>query len=466
MDQRQVLIACIIVLVILILHSICQNQSENLGDKVPSLATRPTAVPRRQVFRRRHVARDPDREKPYIPLWQQPEWQRPLRVLGVNSSTNHRYPIYSSSVGVEGFSTVQIGNGKDKHGNGKDKHDKDKHDKDKHGNGKDKHDKKKPFKLRSAYAIQYDQTHDDSQRSMSEVVNSQNINTQNINSQNINSQNMIQYDVTSGRTTYTQSVSEESCGKCKTANDLKNRAKKTYGTIDSRKIFFKNSRDRGTIFIYWDGKYNSTFRICQLLSNQDIKKIQPIYILGKYHRGKVVDVETALDEIATMNVLRGLINQKFHSAKGRLLETVYSSYLKTNDPKIKNSILTMRTRGGLNDTHIQYQAIAEFSIINEIKIEVCSDKIPIELESSIHPYDGEITKYAEDLKPYRVSRPYNEHVDVFKTFLFPFATTTKQTIVNQAKNSQYDRILNHVFTCNMNNGRPCGECHLCMEKTN
>jgi hypothetical protein len=223
--------------------------------------------------------------------------------------------------------------------------------------------------------------------------------------------------------------------------------------------------DNATKHVFWTGGYDSTFRVCQLLVDKQIK-VQPIYVIYKYiddteHKTQRNNKDS---EVQTMSTIRSYLHTKFPYTKNLLLPTIYVNHLPENKA-ITNSYTILHYRFGKFSRPItQYERLARFSQYYPYPIDVSVEKCRTGMDDATK--DIRIDEGTDDC---RVPKNLSEDLKTFAIFnklRFPIVHLRKKDMHEIAKKGQYDDILKLTWSCwfPKYDGSPCGNCDMCAHR--
>jgi hypothetical protein len=245
-------------------------------------------------------------------------------------------------------------------------------------------------------------------------------------------------------------------------NNNKNEPEKFVAHYDNN-IFEK---DDNVNYLYWTGGFDSTFRLCESLINED-KIVQPLYV------SLVLDNDCISEETCTKlwlrrnrkeektamdNIIKKII-KKFPQVKNRLKEIILiDNHIKDDEFNLGfeklfyNNNLWPRKR----KIH-QYLFLSKYAFYHKINIDLGV--------LGIHN-NSKLAKY---LKKNLVKKNNNyiiENKNHPMGYLnFPLFGRTKEELLDKAKIYNYDDILKLTWSCWFPiDGKPCGKCPMCKER--
>lgn len=181
--------------------------------------------------------------------------------------------------------------------------------------------------------------------------------------------------------------------------------------------------------LLWTGGWDSTFRLLQLLVDEQ-KQVQPYYIVAaQKSTGKEVD---------TMIRIRGAIFEKYPETK-KLLKPVFFYEERAIEPDDEITDIYFRLRE-TKPIKRQYERFARFC--NQMGIE--------NMELCV-------------LKKEIVEDPVAAKM-IFNYFTFPLLNQTKKDLRTVSEKKGWDDIMEMTWFCRVpRNGRPCGFCGPCTD---
>ena len=136
--------------------------------------------------------------------------------------------------------------------------------------------------------------------------------------------------------------------------------------------------DNQTYYVYWTGGFDSTFRVCEMLINEN-KRVQPFYIAFNLDNSCKEDEchnklwlrRNKIQEIEAMKQIRTQLTTRFPNTRGLLLPTIFiendieDAYFNSMfEKKFYTNDLWPRKR----KVH-QYYFLAKYAEFNNIKID-------------------------------------------------------------------------------------------------
>jgi hypothetical protein len=200
------------------------------------------------------------------------------------------------------------------------------------------------------------------------------------------------------------------------------------------------------IYVFWSGGFDSTYRICDLVLNQN-KLVQPVYIIGKNIDGDDVSRKNIREEIETMDRLYKQINHN-----GKLLPVIYFDPTKYYSPSIQRATDWIYKEKGFTRNKNQYSSMLTTCIALNKRIEICSENEP----------GARFAQYIKRVIEKNKQTPAQLYA---KWLRFPLLYTNKKQILKTARKSGWEDILHQTFSCWFPvDGKACGKCKMCRER--
>jgi hypothetical protein len=227
--------------------------------------------------------------------------------------------------------------------------------------------------------------------------------------------------------------------------------------------FFYTDQNKNTIYLYWSGGFDSTFRLCQALFDEQ-KIVYPIYIncnidnckSCKYRR------KNKNQEINAIYNIIVYIKKKYPDYAKNLQPIKYVPYIQNNE-NITNQFLNMKLHN-YNRKFNQYEAMCRYAYSQKKFIELGTVGIIGEGVNDL-PMDRWGTYLRNNLtirnNNYGVSKKNNP----LYYLNFPIVYLSKLKMLKIAKKNGYDRILKLTWSCWFpKNNLPCKRCNMCKER--
>ena len=226
--------------------------------------------------------------------------------------------------------------------------------------------------------------------------------------------------------------------------------------------FFENEIISGEeINLFWTGGYDSTFRLCQALL-QENKIVTPIYISYKHLDNlpnKSYKRKSHAQELKAMNQIRKILINKYPYIKNRFNNIINIPYI-----KIKKNIL--RSMENLWREGRNHRSLSQYGGLAQVSLDLNKD-IEIAVEKSRHSTMRNMVKKYVVKYPdgnYRIKNP-DKNANIFRNMVFPTFYLSKQDMLNIAKNNGYDDILKYTWSCWFpKKGKPCNNCPMCYQR--
>lgn len=219
-----------------------------------------------------------------------------------------------------------------------------------------------------------------------------------------------------------------------------------------------------SVYLFWTGGYDSTFRLCQLVIDQR-RSVIPIYITddnldnptGTYRR------KNRKYEIDAMNKIKDKIYSKFTYTKDLIKDTIYIDKININSD-ITQKMNNLYNSGKNHRPMTQYGGLAQTTFDMNKKIEIAVENSP---HSTMRKMIFDHLNY--DGKEYYTLNIVNlvdKNLEIFKNFLFPTIHITKKEMYTISVKNNYQDILKMTWSCwfPTSDGKPCGNCPMCNDR--
>ncbi|RZT18629.1 hypothetical protein EV589_2889 [Mycobacterium sp. BK558] len=202
----------------------------------------------------------------------------------------------------------------------------------------------------------------------------------------------------------------------------------------------------GAVEVLWTAGWDSTFRVADLLLNQDAV-VQPWYAVDRHRR-------SAVTELATQDVIRTSLAELDPGTAERLLPT---RIVDVKDippaPEISAAFRRLRSKRFLGD---QYEWLARLAEHRQLTLE-----LSIHYDDRAHEVlAGEVE---DDGGTYQlVAHPGDPALEIFRRFRFPLFDTTKMDMESAARRGGFSGVMEQTWFCHSPlRGQPCGYCNPC-----
>ena len=210
-------------------------------------------------------------------------------------------------------------------------------------------------------------------------------------------------------------------------------------------INYKMNTPQNTIHLFWTGRFDSTFRLCQILLLED-KAVQPIYIMCGTTDSDDINIQrnNQQKELQIMKDIRKRIINDYPYLAIKFLPTLYVINLKKNT-RISNSFeqLYYKHRFFSRPSN-QYERMARFASDYEYPIEVGLEKCRTGLDLATY-------KNRVGVGPETQLKPNLEHkyldLEIFRPFRFPIVHLTKEDMKRIAIKNNFYYILQITWSC-------------------
>ena len=231
--------------------------------------------------------------------------------------------------------------------------------------------------------------------------------------------------------------------------------------ISYGKESFISGPDSKEIYLFWTGGYDSTFRLCQALIDENMI-VTPIYISYKHLDNlpnKSYKRHSQPQEIAAMDKIRREILKKYPYLKDNLKPTLVIPHIDLRED-ITKSMYNLWKEGRNHRSLSQYGGLAQVSLDLNRDVEIAVEK------SRHSTMRNMVKKYVVEYPDgkYRIKNP-DKNTEIFKNMVFPTFYTSKKEMLNIAKKNNYKDILNITWSCWFpRKGKPCKKCPMCIQR--
>ena len=233
-------------------------------------------------------------------------------------------------------------------------------------------------------------------------------------------------------------------------------------SLNSRNDYFSN-KNSNKIYVFWTGGYDSTFRVCQALLDEN-KVVQPIYI------SDIIDNlpenstrrKNRRFEYSAMEKIRDRLNYRFPKTKKSFLKLI--DIKKVNvDNDISHHMKILKSQGRVRRAVCQYGAMSQVTKNMNKDVEICVENEPGSMLNKT--MNGKLVCNGNICYLKGNLRGNDNSINIFKRFIFPTIKYTKRDMLNIAKKGGYEDVLGMTWSCWYPvNGKPCGRCIMCHER--
>lgn len=225
----------------------------------------------------------------------------------------------------------------------------------------------------------------------------------------------------------------------------------------------KIKENNDVVYVFWTGGYDSTFRVCQALIDEN-KIVQPIYISDIIDnlpenptRRKNKD-----QEYKAMNKIRSELAVKYPYTKNTFRKLFDIKNIPI-DKDISDHMKVLKQQKRVRRAVCQYGAMAQATRNMNKDIEICVENEPGSMMNKTMKGQLLCNGSICHLKP-NLSID-NKSLKIFDRFVFSTIKLTKKDMLNISKKGGYDNILGLTWSCwYPRDGEPCGKCIMCYER--
>ena len=206
---------------------------------------------------------------------------------------------------------------------------------------------------------------------------------------------------------------------------------------NEQKIDLMETFDNPPTYMFWNGDFNSTFRLCQLLLEEK-KQVKTIYISDKNNKVNLI------------KKIRAYLTNKYPDIVNLLLPTM-------NFKQIRKTL----------NNKTEYSEMAQVCSNLNKDIEVCignehplHTKLKGKMKCNYRDCSTNYKRLKTDLNH------SEKYLEIFKRFIFPLYYMDKKDMHMHAKNKGYNDVLKLTKNCRYPspNGTSCGKCLMCQER--
>lgn len=218
------------------------------------------------------------------------------------------------------------------------------------------------------------------------------------------------------------------------------------------------------IYIFWTGGYDSTFRLCQLLIDEN-KVVQPVYISDVIDndKNKSTRRKNIKYELNSIKVITEKLNKKYPKTKTSLLPIIDIKKV-TIDKDIQEAIRNLYKQKRMRRPVCQYGALAQVTRDLNQDIELSVEYAPKDsmMYRTVHDSldcQDDLCHISHNLKE------KDKPLKIFNRCIFSTIHVSKKDMLNIATKNGYQDILKLTWSCWYPvNGKPCGRCIMCHER--
>jgi hypothetical protein len=216
---------------------------------------------------------------------------------------------------------------------------------------------------------------------------------------------------------------------------------------------------RKTINVFWTGGFDSTFRICQLLTFYPSFLIQPIYLKFPIDDSinKRVLRRNQSFELRSIQKITKQINKQFSKTASNLLPIIVFHKEIPIDKEISFIFHQLYYQEKMRRPINQYSYMMQIAKLLNTKIDVSVEYSPHEsrLFQLLEPY----LPFYQKLSFHKIDKYI---MYFFHYFNFPTIHISKENMYQIAKNNNFSNILDMTWSCWYPiNGKACQHCIMC-----
>ncbi len=216
-----------------------------------------------------------------------------------------------------------------------------------------------------------------------------------------------------------------------------------------------------TVYLFWTGGFDSTFRLCQLLFEEG-KDVQPLYVSDQTldnRQGSKWKRRSWRQERQCMFHLMDLIRKR--NPPGKLLNPIEYNKIPTS-PRVDLCMADLAARGLMIRSKRQHGTLAEVTLDLAHPVEICLVKDET-FQRSL-PAGAFIGQRGECRLTRKVKRRVPS-LRIFSRFRFPLIYQNKKELFDHAKKQDFADLLEQTWSCWFpKENRPCGRCEMCRHR--
>lgn len=234
--------------------------------------------------------------------------------------------------------------------------------------------------------------------------------------------------------------------------------------ITKKFLVIETFKQEDVTYIFWTGGYDSTFRLCQAVIDEN-RIVQPIYISAiidnleknKTRRKSIVNEEKA------MNIIIQKINSKYPNLKNNIKPLMNIKKIDIDDD-INKAIKNLHKKKRMRRAVCQYNALAQVTRNLNKDIEMSVEYAPHDSMMFRNIFDSLVCKNNKCILKDNLDEK-NKDLYIFNRCTFPTIKYSKKKMLQIAKKNGYDDILHLTWSCWYPiQGNPCGRCIMCRER--
>lgn len=227
--------------------------------------------------------------------------------------------------------------------------------------------------------------------------------------------------------------------------------------------------------VLWTGGFDSTFRICQLLIEQQCE-VQPIYvthmgfqeqlIFRSYDSPNHIQKPAMPHEMQAIANIKALLRQDFPAAAKRLRPIRF--LCSRHEPDAWNE--AQKVKGpGINNGR-QYSLLQLVAKQYKHPIELSIERSPPghnQVGDTLMPWvvedENGVYRLQDELPEEKLTANSTESLKNFLSFRFPVLRISRYEMMEKARIAHYQHLLERTWSCRefRQDRKPCGECFCC-----
>ena len=225
-------------------------------------------------------------------------------------------------------------------------------------------------------------------------------------------------------------------------------------------LSYSSLNNNDPVYLFWTGGYDSTFRLCQIVIKEKLK-VQPIYLIGdnldNYSYKKTSKRKNVNQELQAMNKIKQKLFNNYPFTRNLILPTKIIRNINISK-SVSSGMMDLYKKGLISRPVTQYGSLSQVTFDLKKNIEVCSERCGGSIMCRL--LYGK--QYCSGKSVYK--KNYNIP-NIFKKFVFPISSYTKEDMLIESKKYGYNNILYLTWSCWFpKNGHPCKNCPMCKER--
>ena len=233
--------------------------------------------------------------------------------------------------------------------------------------------------------------------------------------------------------------------------------------LDFKEKEYFNTKKPEIVHLFWTGGYDSTFRLCQALIDEN-KIVQPYYMIVKVDNCKKCKFERQNrgKELETMNKIINHLKKKYPVKSKNLRKLKLIKHIPANS-YITNTFYNLKLHN-YRRRYNQYEAMCRYANANNKMMEVGTVGI-FGQGNGKRPNDGWGTYLRNNLVNNKGNFSVIDPKSPIHNLRFPVVFISKKDMLTIAKRNGYEDVVRSSWSCWFpQNGKPCKKCLMCIDR--